>query len=159
MTFTITVNTEIIHNLDIKPAIEIIENILSKNIVQNEQKLRFKIDYDREETDPRELSEIPEIRLWFIRLDTQYPYLPYFLDWKEGELVRYTAMLVPHQFNRVEGIQYNLEALEIFVMSKIFIMSNWLKEKNLSGQNRLKLMAQMFGYEIEESFFQMLENS
>jgi hypothetical protein len=159
MSLIIEINTEIINNLDLTKAKEIIEHILKGNIVDNEQKLQFKINYDREETDPRELSEIPEIRLWFVRLDAQYPYLPYFLNWKEGELARYTAMLVPHQFNRVEGIHYNLEALEIFVMSKIFTISNWQKNNNITGENRLKLMAQMFGYEIEESFFQMLENS
>ena len=71
---------------------------------------------DREPEDPRELSEIPEVRLWFIRLDARYPWLPFLLDWKAGELALYTAMLVPHQFSVKEGIQYNLEALEIFLM-------------------------------------------
>ncbi len=159
MTLIIALNTEIINNLDISPATKIIENILRGNIAKNEQKMQFKIDYDREETDPRELSEIPEIRLWFVRLDSLYPYLPYFLDGQAEQLALYTAMLVPHQFNRVEGIQYNPEALEIFVMSKIFTISNWLKNKNISGKNKLKLMAKMFGYEIEESFFEMLENN
>jgi hypothetical protein len=30
--------------------------------------------------------------------------MPFLLDWKAGELARYVAMLVPHQFNRTEGI-------------------------------------------------------
>ncbi len=34
-------------------------------------------------------------------------------------IARYAAMLVPHQFHRGEGIQYNPEALEIFVMQKL----------------------------------------
>jgi hypothetical protein len=47
--------------------------------------------------DPRELSEFPDIRLWFLRLDATYPWLPVLLDWRAGELARYAAMLVPHQ--------------------------------------------------------------
>ncbi|CAL5322736.1 unnamed protein product [Camellia sinensis] len=58
----------------------------------------FTINYKREdEYDLRELSEIPEIRLWFVRLDAAYPWLPVLLDWRVGELARYAAMLVPHQ--------------------------------------------------------------
>jgi hypothetical protein len=38
-------------------------------------------------------------------------------------------MLVPHQFNRTEGIQYNPEALEIFVMHKTFICQAGCKSR------------------------------
>lgn len=58
----------------------------------------FTINYTREDPrDPRELSELPDIRLWFVRLDAVYPWLPVLLDWRAGELARYAAMLVPHQ--------------------------------------------------------------
>ena len=99
------------------------------------------------------MSEISEVRLWFVRLDSVYPWMPFFLDWKGGELARYAAMLVPHQFSRSEGIQYNPEALEIFVMNKIFVMSDWLKEHGISSTSRLKSMAQLFGYDLDDSFF------
>ncbi len=158
MTLKIVLNSNAIDNLDLSPATKIIESILAANIGEHEQKLYFEINYKLEKTDPRELSEIPEIRLWFVRLDSFYPWLPFFLDWKQGELARYAAMLVPHQFHRTEGIKYNPEALEIFVMHKIFILSSWLKKQGLSGHNRLQLMAQMFGYEIDNDFFIMLEN-
>lgn len=63
-----------------------------------EKTIGFTINYEREdEHDLRELSEIPEIRLWFVRLDACYPWLPVVLDWRAGELARYAAMLVPHQ--------------------------------------------------------------
>ena len=65
-------------------------------------------------------------------------------------------MLVPHQFSRSEGIIYNPEALEIFVMQKIFILSDWLKEKDISGNFRLKSFAQLFGYEIDDAFINSL---
>ena len=158
MTLTITLNTDCINNLDVSAAQSVIEKLLQEQaITSHEQQLRFEFDYPREPDDPRELSEIPEVRLWFIRLDAQYPWLPFLRDWKSGELSRYTAMLVPHQFNRTEGIQYNPEALEIFVMHKIFILTNWMQSQGISSQSRLKSMAQLFGYELDEAFFDLIQ--
>lgn len=63
-----------------------------------EHTVGFTINYEREDPyDTRELSEIPDIRLWFVRLDASYPWFPVVLDWRAGELARYAAMLVPHQ--------------------------------------------------------------
>jgi hypothetical protein len=133
----------------------VIEPLLEPgDIAAKEQQLRFEIEYQREKDDPRELSEIPEVRLWFILLDSRYPWLPFFLDWKQGELARYAAMLVPHQFSRNEGIQYNPEALEIWVMQKVFVVLQWLKQQGIGGKSKAKSMAQMFGYELDEEFFE-----
>lgn len=157
MTLKITLDTPTINSLDLSPVEKVIPQLLeAEKVTQWEQQLQFVIEYEREATDPRELSEIPEIRLWFIRLDTAYPWLPFFLDWKAGELARYTAMLVPHQFNRSEGIIYNPEGLEIFVMHKIFVLSNWLKQQQIASNFRLKSMAQLWGYEIDDSWFDAL---
>jgi hypothetical protein len=61
----------------------------------------FTIIYEREDPyDTRELSEFPDIRLWFVRLDASYPWFPVVLDWRAGELARYAAMLAPHQVTR-----------------------------------------------------------
>lgn len=157
MNLTIFLNTESIQSLDLSSVKTKLETLPpDKAIADYEQKLQFEINYQRDATDPRELSEIPEIRLWFLRLDTVYPWLPFLLDWKEGELARYAAMLVPHQFSRSEGIIYNPEALEIFVMQKIFVLSDWLKQKEIPAKFRLKSMAQLFGYEIDDSFFEQI---
>ena len=85
-------------------------------------------------------------------------WLPFLLDWEAGEPARYAAMLVPHQFSRTEGIHYNPEALEIFVMQKIFVVADWLRQQGAasSAQARLKFMAQMLGYELEASLFELL---
>ena len=100
MTITITLNNDSIYSLDVSPALMVIEPLLQAgNICSYEQQLRLEINYEQEENDPRELSEIPEVRLWFVRLDAKYPWLPFLLDWKAGELSRYAAMLVPHQFS------------------------------------------------------------
>ncbi len=157
MTLTIALNSDCINNLDLSPAQAVIDKLLSEGaIFTHEHQLHFELDYPRDPTDPRELSEIPEIRLWFIRLDAQYPWIPFLLDWKAGELARYVAMLVPHQFNRTEGIQYNPEALEIFVMHKLFILSNWLKAQGIPSQSRTQSMAKMLGYEIDDAFFDVI---
>lgn len=155
MTITIAINTDSINNLDLSPALTVIEQLLQEGVASHEQQLSFDIDFPLEPGDPRELSEIPELRLWFVRLDAKYPWLPFLLDWKAGELARYTAMLVPHQFSSKEGIQYNPEALEIFLMHKIFVLSDWLKQQNIPWQSRLKSMAQMLGYELDDALFEI----
>lgn len=157
MTTTIALSSECLHSLDLSPAAIVIENLLQETAIASyEQQLRFDIDYPREPEDPRELSEIPELRLWFLRLDTRYPWLPFLLDWKAGELVRYTAMLVPHQFTTKEGIQYNPEALEIFLTQKLFVLTDWMKQHGIPSKSRLKSMAQLLGYELDDSLFNLL---
>jgi hypothetical protein len=159
MTLTILLDTDDIGALDITPAKTVIESLLKEKTVKaHEQLIQFQIDVHREPDDPRELSEIPEIRLWFVRLDAHYPWLPFLLDWKAGELARYTAMLVPHQFHPRDGIQYNPEALEIFVMSKIFVLDEWLREQGIEGRSQLKAMAQMFGYELDDGLFTLMQS-
>ena len=155
MTIKLTIDNKAIASLDISAVKDKIAT-LQQQIGDVEQQLQFAIEFEREESDPRELSEIPEIRLWFVRLDATYPWLPFLLDWKAGELARYTSMLVPHQFNRTEGIMFNPEALEIFVMDKIFVLSDWLKEQGIPERSRLKSMAQLFGYELDDAFFDMI---
>ncbi|MBD2576526.1 CRR6 family NdhI maturation factor [Oscillatoria sp. FACHB-1406] len=158
MSISIALNSATINALDLSP----VETFVTKQIAEGmlasyEQQVSFEINYSREEDDPRELSEIPEIRLWFVRLDARYPWFFFLLDGKSGEIYRYTAMLVPHQFNRTEGIQYNPEALEIFVMNKMFVLSDWLKQQGISSATKLKALAQMLGYDLDESFFTLLD--
>jgi hypothetical protein len=154
----IALTTHHINTLDLTPATTLIEPWLQAGeIATHEQTLQFEIDFPIDPQDPRELSEIPEVRLWFVRLDADYPWLPFLLDWKAGELARYAAMLVPHQFHPRDGIQFNPEALEIFVMHKLFSLSNWLKGQSIEGTSRLKAMTQLLGYEIDDAFFQLLD--
>lgn len=156
MTTTIVLNVEHLNTLDLSP----VEAVLHKwqqegSIAAHEQEIHFDVDYPREPADPRELSEIPEIRLWFVRLDARYPWLPMLLDWESGELARYTAMLVPHQFSP-EGIQFNPEALEIFMMRKVFELMEWMRSQGTVSRTKLKFMTQMLGYELDEGFFDLI---
>ncbi|XP_073157933.1 protein CHLORORESPIRATORY REDUCTION 6, chloroplastic-like isoform X2 [Henckelia pumila] len=124
-----------------------------------ERTIGFTINYVREdEGDPRELSEFPEIRLWFVRLDATYPWLPVVLDWRAGELARYAAMLVPHQMSLRTGIVFNPEALELFVMNKVFVAYSWLKEHGIAKPRlKAKDMARMLGFGIGDDLFDLVD--
>ncbi len=144
-------------SLDLSAVTTLVEPWLTEMaIADHEHQVQFEIEFGRDADDPRELSEIPEVRLWFVRLDAYYPWFPFLLDWQSGELARYTAMLVPHQFHRVEGIQFNPEALELFMMQKIFILADWFKRQEIPAIFRLKSMAQLLGYELEDAFLAQL---
>jgi len=157
MTVTITLNADCLNSLNVSPVHTVLAPMLeTRTIATIEQQVRFEISYPRDANDPRELPEIPEIRLWFVRLDACYPWLPFLLDWQAGELARYAAMLVPHEFNSRDGIRYNPEALELFVMQKVFAVHAWLQQQHLEGNSRLKAMAQLLGYELEDDFFDLL---
>jgi hypothetical protein len=64
---------------------------------------------------------------------------------------------VPHQFHRTEGIKYNPEALEIFLMNKIFTIAQWLKQQGVPSKSKLMSMANLLGYDLDESLFDFLE--
>jgi hypothetical protein len=144
-------------NLDINFAAQQLQQLLAGGInIVLAARIQFQLDFERDPTDPREMSEVPEIRLWFMRLDSQYPWLPLVIDRQTGELSRYTAMLVPHEFKTPTGIQYNHEALEIWVMNKVFVGSDWLKQQGISDRSPVKFMAKSLGYDLEQSLFDLL---
>ncbi len=155
MPTTLSISTTDLYRIDIVAAAAQIAT-LSSEWQRHEQSISFDIQFEREAGDPRELSEIPEVRLWFVRLDARYPWLPLLLDWKGGELARYCAMLVPHQFHPKDGILYNPEALELFVMHRAFTLLDWLGSQGMEGRSRVKAMTQLLGYELEDGFFDLL---
>jgi hypothetical protein len=158
MSITLHLSAEAIHRLDLSPGHALVNTLLTDPKVAAQQ-VQCAIDYPRALEDPRELTEIPEIRLWFIRFDAAYPWMPYFLDWRQGELVRYAAMLVPHQFNPKEGIQFNTEALEIFLYHKIFVLMSWLKQHQIGGVADLCNLALIFGFEVNSDFLELWERN
>jgi len=148
----ISLSREVIERLDLSPVKAV---LVPGQVPPADLVVQFLIDYPRDPSDPRELSEVPEVRLWFIRLDAHYPWLPLFLDW-QAELARYVAMLVPHQFSPQDGIQFNPEALDIFIMGKIFYLHHWLHSQGQERQGKLQQMAEVLGYQLDPQLFQLL---
>lgn len=160
--YEVVIDNDIIARLDLSPfhdatGITSPESANPKDYL--ERSIGFTINYVREdEGDPRELSEFPEIRLWFVRLDATYPWLPVVLDWRAGELARYAAMLVPHQMNMRTGIVFNPEALELFAVNKVFVAYSWLKEHGIPKPRlKAKDMARMLGFGIGDDLFDLVD--
>ena len=85
----IPVNTQQFETLDLLPVTTVLEHwIETQTLFDHEQSIQFQIDYPQDPEQSQELPDIPEVRLWFLRLDSIYPWLPYWLDWKTGELAR-----------------------------------------------------------------------
>lgn len=160
MTTVISLNAQHFDTLDLSPIETVLQPWIADQTLSNyEQALQFDIDYPQGPEASQELPDIPEIRLWFVRLDSIYPWLPYLLDWRSGELARYAAMLVPHEFSQREGIQFNPQALDLFVMRKLFTIHHWLKQQGVERPNTLKQMADLFGYELDNTLFELLDRA
>lgn len=157
MSRTLVLPADAIAQLDLSPIRNALPELNTTDWLSLEQQVSLDIQWPRSEDDPRELAEIPEIRLWFIRLDATYPQFPLLVNWQSGELVRYAAMLVPHQFSRNEGLQFNPEALAIWVNHKLFYFANQMAAAGLGGTSRLKNFAQVLGFEIDEAFFDLIQ--
>ncbi|MCO5604559.1 hypothetical protein L7F22_058727 [Adiantum nelumboides] len=124
-----------------------------------ERSMGFIVNYVPEDPyDIRELSEMSDVRLWFVRLDAAYPWLPVLLDWQSGELSRYTSMLVPHQISRKLGVVYNPQALQLFLMKKLFVCLQWLQACKVPEATQLvSNMSEALGFKVETEFFEQLE--
>uniref|UniRef100_A0A0F7CZ67 Chlororespiratory reduction 6 n=1 Tax=Melianthus villosus TaxID=377280 RepID=A0A0F7CZ67_9ROSI len=160
--FDVIIDNDIIRRLDLSP-FEAATGITSPLSVKPQEFLErtigFTINYSKEDPyDSRELSEFPDIRLWFVRLDATYPWLPVLLDWRAGELARYAAMLVPHQMSMKMGVVFNPEALELFIMKKVFTVYSWLKQQNVPKPRlRTSDMARMLGFGIGDELYDLID--
>lgn len=56
------------------------------------------------------------------------------------------------------GVVFNPEALELFIMKKVFITYSWLKENDIQKPRvKVKDMARMLGFGIGDELFDMID--
>lgn len=125
-------------------------------LVQQAGGLTLNFDWPRADDDPRELSEIPELRLWSLRADAELPWLPLVLERSSGQLTRHVAMLVPHHFSRTEGIRFAPEALELWITHRLFGLDAWASSHGLQCRQGLGQMAAVLGFELDAAFWAAL---
>ncbi len=115
--------------------------------------LEISFAWPRQPEDPRELSEIPELRLWSLRADAAHPWLPLLLERGSGQLTRHVAMLLPHGFSRSEGIRFAPESLELWLTHRLFVLDGWLRAAGINGRAGLGQMAAVLGFELDPNFW------
>jgi hypothetical protein len=123
------------------------------SLVKGGAELVLHFDWPRDAEDPRELSEIPEVRLWSLRADAVYPWLPLVLERSGGQLTRHVAMLLPHSFSRNEGIRFAGDSLELWITHRLFCLDSWAQSHGLSCRQGLGQMAAVLGFELDANFW------
>jgi hypothetical protein len=113
-------------------------------------------DWPREAEDPRELSEIAELRLWSLRADALHPWLPLVLERSGGQLTRHVAMLLPHGFSSTEGIRFAPESLELWITHRLFLLDHWAAAGGIECRASLGQMAAVLGYELDPGFWSVI---
>jgi hypothetical protein len=119
--------------------------------------LELAFAWPRAAEDPRELSEIAEVRLWSLRADALCPWLPLLLERSGGQLTRHVAMLLPHSFSRSEGIRFAPDSLELWVTQRLFLLDHWSRGHGLNCRGNLEQLAAVLGFEIDAGFWQGLD--
>ena len=145
-------NAEAIRRLDLSP-LSAWAALEPAALLASAGQLELRFDWPRPEEDPRELSEIPELRLWSLRADALHPWLPLLLERPGGQLTRHVAMLLPHGFSRSEGIRFAPESLELWLTHRLFLLDDWLGHAGLNGRAGLGQMAAVLGYELDPGFW------
>ena len=123
--------------------------------------LELNYEWPREANDPRELSECPEPRLWALRADARYPWMPLVLERTGGSLAQHVAMLVPHDFSPSEGIRFDPQALELWITHRLMLLNDLGSSSDVAGGQRgnLSLMAASLGFELDGGFWELLDRS
>ena len=153
---SILINAIAIRRLDLSP-LRILRERSLKELLQDGTSMELKFEWPRETDDPRELSECPEPRLWAIRSDANFPFLPMLLEKENGTLIRHIAMLVPHTFNKSEGLKFDSQALEIWITHRFMHLDDLYGDifgKKL--RDNLSQLSTSLGYEINNSFWNLL---
>ena len=156
--WVIHVDHQAISRLDLRP-MALLWHHSAPELLALESQVELAIAWDRPTGDPRELSEIPEVRLWHLYVDQHCPWLPLLLERSTGQLSRYVAMVVPHGFHTSEGIRFHPEALELWITARLMVLDRWCHRNGLSGRRRLEQMASVLGFLLDHSFWAMIDGA
>ena len=156
--WVIPLDHQAIVHLDLRPMAPLWHRS-AEELLALEDQVELAIAWNRTTADPRELSEIPEVRLWHLHVDQHCPWLPLVLERSSGQLSRYVAMLVPHSFHPSEGIRFHPDALELWVTARLMVLDRWCHSHGLSGRRRLEQMAAVLGFVLDRSFWTMIDSA
>ena len=148
----LTIGADAIRSLDLSPLSDW-ASLEPAALLSAAGRLELAFDWPRPADDPRELSEIPELRLWSLRADACHPWLPLVLERAGGQLTRHVAMLLPHGFSRSQGIRFAPEILELWLPHRLFLLDDWLRHAGLNGRAGLGQLAAVLGYELDPGFW------
>ena len=152
----VQINADAIRRLDLTPLQPWSSQPL-ESLLELGPALELQFDWPREPSDPRELAECPEPRLWALRADARYPWLPLLLERDQGSLIRHVAMVVPHSFNRSEGLRFEPQALELWITHRLMQLDDLCTSTlGLSQRGNLSQMAASLGYELDAGFWTLL---
>jgi hypothetical protein len=151
----LSIRAAAIRQLDLSP-LEGLATLPLAAVLERSGSLELAIEWPREPEDPRELSEIAEVRLWSLRADALQPWLPLLLERSGGQLTRHVAMLLPHGFSRHEGIRFTAESLELWLTHRFFLLDHLARLQGLSCRGSLGEMAAVLGYELDAGFWEAL---
>jgi hypothetical protein len=148
----VTVSAAQISALDLSPLAPLAALPLAELLLLSGQQ-ELHLHWPTPPEDPRELSEIPEVRLWSLRADAELPWLPLLLERSSGTLARHAAMLLPHRFSRNEGLQFAPDSLELWISHRLFQLDALSTTAGLDCRQGLAQMAAVLGYELDPSFW------
>jgi len=148
----VMVSAERIRELDLSP-LAAVAALSPAELLPLSGQLELRLLWPTPDDDPREMSEIPEVRLWCLRADAEVPWLPLLLERASGTLARHVAMLLPHRFSRNEGLQFAPDALELWISHRLFQLDALSRAAGLDCRQGLGQMAAVLGYELDPGFW------
>jgi len=152
----VVVSADQVRQLDLsvlKPWLE----LAPAELLARTDQLSLSFDWPQAPEDPRELSEIAELRLWSLRADAHYPWMPLLLERSSGQLCRHVAMQLPHSFSRSEGIRFAPASLELWITHRLFGLEAWGRSQGIACRGQLTAMATVLGYELDPHFWTALD--
>jgi len=148
----LTISAEQIRALDISPLAPLAEAPVA-DLLAAAGRLQLELVWPRGDDDPRELSEVAEVRLWSLRADALHPWLPLLLERAGGTLTRHVAMLLPHGFSRTEGLRFAPESLELWITHRLYGLDAWSIQAGLPCRQGLAQMAAVLGFDLDPAFW------